>query len=90
MIWWFILASIGLSLWRTLHRKPHAPAAGLSPRERKLTGLRDRYVAEELTLEDFEGQVADALDPKPREYSERIEVHVWDAPAGSALHIHLP
>jgi hypothetical protein len=54
---------------------------------------RRRYLADEITLDEFERQVDDALRDRerpPERYSERWEVHVWDAPPGHALHIHLP
>ena len=89
-----ILVAVAISLWRTSHGKQRArPAPGPSQREREVSGLRDRYVAEEITLEEFEGQVADALKrrpPEPPQYTERIEIHVYDAPPGHSLHIHLP
>ncbi len=90
-----IFAAVAISLWRTSRGKQHAtPAPGPSPRERELSGLRDRYVAEDITLEEFEGQVADALEGRPTgptQYTERIEIHIWgDPPPGHQLHIHLP
>ena len=54
-----ILATIGLSLWQTSHGKQREPAPEPSRREREVGALRDRYLAEEIELE--EGQVADAL-----------------------------
>ena len=88
-----ILVAVAVSLWRTSHGKHRArPAPEQSRRERELSGLRDRYVAEEITLEDFEGQVADALEGRPTEptrYTELWEIHVHDAPPGHSLHIHL-
>ena len=89
-----ILLAVVVSLWRASHREQHArPAPGLSRRERDLSGLRDRYVAEEITLEDFEARVTDALEDRPAEptqYTERWEIHVHEAPPGHQLHIHLP
>ncbi len=89
-----ILVAVAVSFWRASHVKQHAsPAAGPSGRERELGGLRDRYVAEDITLDEFEGQVADALEGRPTEatqYTEHWEINVYDAPAGHHLHIHLP
>ena len=95
-----ISVAVVVSLWRTSHGKQHAspaPDPGTTvpggPRpsrgERELTSLRDRYVAEDITLEDFERQIADALEHRPETPVERVEVHVWDAPPGHSLHIHL-
>jgi hypothetical protein len=89
-----ILLAVAVSLWRASQVKQQArPAPALSRRERELSGLRDRYVAEDITLEEFEGQVADALVNRPIEptpYAERWEIHVHNAPPGHSLHIHLP
>ena len=87
-----IFLAIVASLWQTSRGKQHSrPAPGLSRRERELGALRDRYVAEEITLDEFEGQVADALEgrPEPTQYAEHWEIHVHDAPPGHSLHIHL-
>jgi hypothetical protein len=76
-----------------------------SPMDRELATLRAQYAADDLSLEDFEAQVANALR-KPRttpsvagtftaqptevlRYDERWEIHVHDAPPGQSLHIHL-
>ncbi len=89
-----IFVALAISVWRASHVKQHAsPAPGPSRRERELSGLRDRYVAEDITLDEFEGQVADALESRPTEpaqYAEHWEINVYNAPPGSHLHIHLP
>ncbi len=85
-----IVAVVVTALWRASQPRNPSSTPGPSRRERDLSVARGRYLDGTLSLEEFEREAADALDPKPREYSERIEVHVWDAPAGSALHIHLP
>ena len=94
MLLLLILVAVAVSLWQTSHGKQRArPAPEQSRRERELSGLRDRYLAEEIELEEFEGQVADALEGRPVEptqYTEHWELHVHDAPPGHQLHIHLP
>jgi hypothetical protein len=88
-----IFLALAVSLWRASHLKQHAkPAPAPSQRERELSGLQDRYVADEITLEEFEGQVAGALEgrpPQPAQRTEHWEIHVHDAPPGHSLHIHL-
>lgn len=86
-----ILAAVVFSFWQTSHGKQRAkPAPEPSRREREVGALRDRYLAEEIELEEFEGQVADALG-KPAEPTptEHWEIHVHDAPPGHSLHLHL-
>lgn len=89
-----ILVAVGLSLWRASHGRQHGrPASEPSRREREVGALRDRYLAGEIELQEFESQVADALVARPVEptqYAERWEIHVHDAPPGHSLHIHLP
>lgn len=65
------------------------PAPEPSLREREVGVLRDRYLAEEIELEEFESEVAEALVARPAEpiqYAERWEIHVHDAPPGHSLH----
>ena len=87
-----IFASVGLSLWLA-PRRNRAP--GSAVREPDLTGPRSRYLAGEIELEEFEGQVAEALERRTRRpetpaYTSHTEIHIHDAPAGHSLHIHLP
>jgi hypothetical protein len=48
---------------------------------------RDRYLAGLTSVGELEDEIADAL--KPVRYSERVEVHVYGAPPGAALHLHV-
>ena len=54
-----IVASIGLSLWLA-PRRNRAPGSAM--REPDLTGPRRRYLAGEIEIEEFEEQVAEALE----------------------------
>jgi hypothetical protein len=72
---------------------PPKPQSASTASEPDLTGLRNCYLAGELGLEEFEGQVADTLEGRPTEptqHTEHWEIHVHNAPPGSHLHIHLP
>lgn len=90
-----IVVSVALSLWFAPRRNrvPSAPV-----REPDLTGPRSRYLADEIEIEEFEGQVAEALERPPRSRppetpvpTVHTEIHVWgDPPPGHQLHIHLP
>ena len=84
-----IVVSVALSLWLAPRRnRTPSPPVG----EPNLAGPRNRYLAGEIEVEEFEGQVAEALVARPVEptqYAERWEIHVHDAPPGHSLHIHL-
>lgn len=57
--------------------------------EADIRALRERYLDGELSLEAFEAEIEGVLQGDPREYAERWEVHVYDAPRGHPLHVHL-
>ncbi len=84
-----IFASIGLSLWLA-PRRNRAPGSAM--REPDLTGPRSRYLAGEIEAEEFEEQVAEALEHRPEKpvYISHTEIHVYGSPPGHQLHIHLP
>jgi hypothetical protein len=85
-----IFAAVVLSLGLAPRRK--RPTVVSQP-DGELAGPRERYLAGEITLEDFEQQVGEALEPRPASapvYTERWEVHIHNAPPGHSLHIHLP
>ena len=84
-----IFASVGLSLWLA-PRRNRAPASAV--REPDLTGPRSRYLAGEIEVEEFEGQVAEALEHRSRRpetpvYTSHTEIHVYD-PAAWAFAAH--
>jgi hypothetical protein len=71
-------------------RASHSPAP--SRQDQEVESIRARYLANDLTVEEFEAEVGDALvrSSEPQRYSERVEIHVWgDPPPGHSLHIHL-
>ena len=86
-----IFAAVVVSLWRASSVKRPAPQpAPPSQQDRELAHLRRRYVADELSVDEFERRVEDALDPKRPRHTEHVEVHIWgDPPPGHALHLHL-
>ena len=75
---------------------PTTPSAPTRPTraEGELSALQARYVGGEIEVEELESRVADALEhpsapPAAPVYTQRTEIHVYDQPAGAALHIHL-
>lgn len=58
-------------------------------READIRALRERYLAGQLSVDEFEAQVAGVLRGGSREYAERWEVHIYGAPPGHHLHVHL-
>ena len=58
--------------------------------------MRDRYLTGETTLEGFESQIGDMLEPgwrvemTPTGCVEGWEIHVHGAPPGHLLRIRLP
>lgn len=88
-----IVAAVVLSLVVAPRRKPRASQPQAPPRdERDVERLRDRYLEGTLTLEEFEGRVANVLEGRPSAegYTEHWVIHIHDAPPGHSLHIHLP
>ena len=58
--------------------------------EKRLSALQARYVSDDITLDELEAEIANALEHPPEPVrTEHVEVHVWNAPDGSALHLHL-
>ena len=102
MIWSLVLLAVAVSISRTSRRKPPAPVPSPgtavvpgepvpSRREQQLAGLRDRYVADDLTLDEFETEIADALEhpsPEPA-YTSHTEIPRARPTPGAELHIHL-
>ena len=90
-----ILAAVVFSLMLAPRRKPDARRPPASPRdERDVERLRSLYLAGEIEIEEFEGQVAEALEhrscrPETPVYTSHTEIHVYDAPPGHHLHVHL-
>ena len=96
-----VLATIlGLSLlsWglRRLVR-PQAPGTAPQPvpDDSDVSRLREQFATTDMSVEEFEAEVAGELErashpPAAPVYTSRTEIHVYDAPPGHQLHIHLP
>ena len=92
----FWLLSWGLRrLTRAASGPASAPEASVAPTrsmraEKRLSALQARYVSDDITLDELEAEIANALEHPPEPVrTEHVEVHVWNAPDGSALHLHL-
>jgi hypothetical protein len=74
---------------RLSSRRDSADDRLLALREADIGALQERYLDGELSLEEFETEVAGVLHGESPQYAERWEVHVYGAPPGHQLHIHL-
>lgn len=73
------------------HPEPPIAPTRSTRAENEVSRLQARFATSDMTVEEFEAQVADALEhPSPEPvYTERVEVNIYDAPADSSLHIHV-